>query len=63
MVKDVPRVVTSVPSVSWSREPSGSVASIMGEPVEMCFPDRWARVMASELRTSDSKAMLVLMFR
>ena len=57
------RVVTSVPNVSWRRETSGRVASIIGDPVEICFPDRWASVMAMELRISGSNVMFVLIFR
>jgi len=63
IVNDVPLVVTSVPRVSWRRDPSGRVASSMGVPVEMCLPERCASVTASEFSISASNMMLVLTFR
>ncbi len=42
IVNELPRLVTCVPSVACSREPSGTVASRIGLATEMCLPERWA---------------------
>jgi len=42
MVNEEPRLVTCLPSVALSLEPSGMVASSRGLATEMCLPHFWA---------------------
>jgi len=62
IVNVLPLVVTSLPSVSWIREPSGMVASTMGSAMDMCLPHRWASRITYESSCLSPYTMLVMMF-
>src|SRR5437879_12075932 len=51
MLKLLPRLVTSLPQVAVSLNPSGRTESTIGETVEIDLPERWTRrvTMASSL--------------
>ncbi len=62
MVNVDPFFVTSLPSVAWILEPSGSEQSTMGTAMEMCFPERCTiNLTKSSKSCSVSKIMLVAM--
>ena len=62
MVNEEPRLVTCLPSVAFSLEPSGMVASSKGWATEMCLPHFWANhTTYSSSPVSSSKRMLLLM--
>ena len=55
MVNDEPRLVTCLPSVAFSLEPSGIVASSNGSATEMCLPHFCASQTTKESRSAPSR--------
>ena len=62
MVNVLPRVVISLPSVIWIREPSGIVASIIGSAMDICLPQRCASRITNESSCFSVNMMFVMMF-